>query len=934
MALADRIDDTHGEDFWYLDVEGISRRLTTHPEPAGWTTPGGRTAMEGALQISSIKQPSESVKPADPIASVGGLDFELVDDSTGTLANLFAFFLTTRAETYMTAALTKTAAAAINVASTADFAAAGDAYCGLETTAYTAKAALQLQNLTRGRYGSQQLEHSYVSAWGEGEIVTDHPTLWRGRRVKLYRNWLKPDGTAIDADYGGAHEELRYTGRIVEIKQGSNQARRFTILTNSLIADLNRPVCAHRAESEWSPIGLWLEGVDSFDCYITQVGPAASTTRRFGTTRDTAVSAWLGGNGPYTMAQVARAIADELDAWFTDGAWVGGNLAGQLRMRSDGHFADSPDVHVWWEYIGAGEPLQIVMPVVFEGPAGGYVLHAFGFRGDVLGSVGDDGGVQRVGSEAEEPVPRFYWHVRQTRLYCMDLTDFVADQGVDGRDDAKAYVLLDSPEGKALAKIEGVNTAGLVGSHYLEISTDPGDFQRQHDWGPGFLSVVTGKEPPKVRQALRFWDGQQTSGGEAVGPLESMLYLFMSSGTAAHNDAVYDQLPIPRMGLDTAAEDIDVDSFAAAAVEIPVGIEYDAVLAEATPFAEWAKPLLTAMGGLITMRRGVLTFRSWAQAAPLVDADAPTLDHSYHVAAASQTAGLKEGITGVAWSLGRNPVADKWSTDQVLIPSPYGAESSGVRALEIKVPSYWLRLGGAAADDGVLQALAELSSWLLSILGLPLPTISLQTSRRASDVWVGDVVTVTLRGAWDPRAGTYDYTARLFQVLSQSFDEGSGVVQIDAMSLDGRGFQIGPYAPEGLVTAYAAGPPVVLTISANAFSLPTSADGSAQVDADFFERLVDGDTTVNALVMREGHDLDAGNVSITAVSGNDLTLAAAPAFPIGGGAPVAGDRVRLQDWDAAAGTTAQEHAHQADAAAGLGAAPDGPFYWSEVGGRM
>lgn len=204
MTVATVMADRKGGLAFLVGFEGIKYAFSDHPSGTWSGLTQGWTVVKGALRRQDLIV-EQSVNLASGELRAGGMTFRLVDGFyggtqffvSGLMTGLEAAAVTPMADTLFTGA------GPIVVDSTAAFPSSGDVYIELETIGYTATAAGEFQTLTRGKYGSKEVTHTYDAA-DAGDVsadlgliqeVTDRPVAWYGRRCWFYVAEILPDGT-------------------------------------------------------------------------------------------------------------------------------------------------------------------------------------------------------------------------------------------------------------------------------------------------------------------------------------------------------------------------------------------------------------------------------------------------------------------------------------------------------------------------------------------------------------------------------------------------------------------------------------------------------------------------------------------------------------------------------------------------------------------
>lgn len=288
------------------------------------------------------------------------------DRSTFALTGIFGRRLRPDTTTTILETISSTSAS-VKVADASIFTAPFDAYRGLETigvdTIDVGATPDELQDLTRGKYGSEAQEHVYSLDPGgirpEGDLIptiSDGPRSLHGRWVTLYEVHVDRDGNRL------SEPEVRYYGRIMG--NVDCQGETWTIPTENAWTALDSKIPSKMRSSQLREIAF------SRDLEVTwQVNSSAVTDSITITTRR-----WNSA-GELVAAVVAainasiRAAAETVSLVFLPAAL--GDGGGQYQ---------------WWCQEDGGDPAEILI-LVFNTPE---LETALGFSDEdrVAGSIG------------------------------------------------------------------------------------------------------------------------------------------------------------------------------------------------------------------------------------------------------------------------------------------------------------------------------------------------------------------------------------------------------------------------------------------------------------------------------------------------------------------------------------------------------------------
>lgn len=251
MTLATVMANRRGALEYCLALEGIQKTFSTNAAGAWTGLPTGVTTLFGTLRRQELRY-SQRVTPATAELQASGMTFRLVDgfDASGNPFAISALLtgLQAATTTRLTATLATGGGPAL-VESTTGFASSGDIYCELETIGYATKGGAQFDAaLTRGKYGSKEVVHTYDATdandvradFGLVPEVTDRPVSWYGRRASLYVAEYQANGVLSTA-------ELVWKGRLTG--ELTAEGMEWIVPAESLWDALNTEILAGQAQS-------------------------------------------------------------------------------------------------------------------------------------------------------------------------------------------------------------------------------------------------------------------------------------------------------------------------------------------------------------------------------------------------------------------------------------------------------------------------------------------------------------------------------------------------------------------------------------------------------------------------------------------------------------------------------------------------------------
>lgn len=567
---------------------------------------------------------SKSIELLSGKGTTGGFEIKLLDFETaahldGFLTWLFGSYRGTIARTRLTADVAKHVGGAGHNWTVADntvFGAAGpfsnDLYCGLETVKPTSLNVdgVTLDDVARSRYQSPCIAHRADKSELYPE-VTDHPTQWHGRIVRLFVTYQD-----------GAGELAMDDGTIASSRSSAHQ-----------IVGILRDV-------SFTHEGVWCLRCDGIDTLLKRQMckgvPEANLSRRF-YVYETVGSGWDNGVLDGTTAPVAKVrqtnALQGVEEWF----WI---------ALASGDDYVSPQEFINAFNLAARAPIAITPGATWMGNLTAHLEQgALQFRYQQEAVVASLRTVElqwsnhiMVGHD-EEDTFRMYWRqlgVSPDEEQRQWLAEFGAGVSVTtlttfDLDPSLQLINLSSRNETELSLCEGPNDAGptdfSVGDWVVVISEAGASLCQVQSTVPANTSINVRlfetetlkkhecpiDKPAKVRKCLFGFAGMTP--GENHFLAHPVLSVLLSTGVAGFNHANYDHLPegvgiefpheTPSASADTNHSLIDIGSFERFFDESFAYVEDIAeVIYEPTTVGEWIEKRLAFLGGYLVVQNG------------------------------------------------------------------------------------------------------------------------------------------------------------------------------------------------------------------------------------------------------------------------------------------------------------------------------------------
>lgn len=386
----------------YVFVDGVA---PVGPDGTAWTAPTSGahsyTVLPSTLDVSrGIKDSGGTIIRRTSEVSPSSMTLTLSDDMAGTLLSLFAQQRSDRNVAYVTADVdydTAGTGSVFTVDDTTGWASTGFAYWGRETIYYPAKAATTLgtagSKATRGLFslGYTDTEFSYKSgSYGQGpEEISDHPTLWYGRYVRVFASLVGTQGHCFDSTYLATTYTREVFRGVIRAEPLPNQSwQQWEIPLRSIDYILDTEVVGRSRKGQ-----LAVGSLDPFNGSVSPMfGARYYVTEPYNTLRWTVEDLTAAGpvtdyevtisDGYYDLADLNNAVSTA-----TAAAMSGGGLhTGRLQIVAPSALANgqTPSINVFFENTSANDyQVRIIgSKVLYDGSLGVGVYSLLSLLGD------------------------------------------------------------------------------------------------------------------------------------------------------------------------------------------------------------------------------------------------------------------------------------------------------------------------------------------------------------------------------------------------------------------------------------------------------------------------------------------------------------------------------------------------------------------------
>lgn len=829
MTLRARLNPRQGQVLHYCWISGIGTifvsRTPVGPDDTPWPAPacGAHATHHYAVLAAlddrqGIETHPEQWNPKQGVSQGGGMTVRL--RCTDAVLDLFAAEKDGINRTVLTETVGYDVAGTgehrveLPVRSTADFDNDGYLYLGPETVWYEDKTAAQFgdaEPVLRGMwswYGDGRLSRRHVAGYQLDrfpQAVTDHPTVWKGRRISLFQALVDEQGRCLDAAFKGDHQVEIWSGWIDGIAYDGDGNYTQIVLTCKSLAQqvLDREI-----------------GRDAVKAYIGGAMSAPSLDLDLFPAVITELYVTWNGNGPKDIGPVLITGDGQADGEQLRGLRLPSDVVGLAAARiakavsdwiSD-EWSGTDGLTYNWGY----EPEEVDeegRPLVgwhidlrLTGGSVNPIRLYSGDLGPALSQLGFPSLADREVASSSDDVVFAGDHVLAEVILSPRLAYLSCFEDPDGG------ALF--PDGPGFAVIEVDDVRETI-RYAAKETLDPDDFTFQLT---GVQRNVFGEQPPLL---LRYLPGAGRTENPTITALygwadtelpDVLLQMLLSTGSGAYG--AYDLAPeAVGLAIDPAAVDAQsVETLAdgplmARSLTPDKPLKVKDFVSKAGVFHGFV------FGGSIRERR----FRLSTLTVPL-----PT-DVAGGLVLTDQPGG------GILRSLPRlRTVWDVTNAIEVKPTDVPGVDSDKVKPARVRYAN-----GRDAQPDGdtlkadvpgMLQADLPLAAEVFSerifaLWGEVHYVATVWCDRRALLTSVGDLVTLTVRGIPTPW-GTRGLVGRTGVVIGTKrtwYRPGENeAVELDVL--------LGPayagLAPTFKVATYDAGPPAVLTLSENEFTLP------------------------------------------------------------------------------------------------------------------
>ena len=505
---------------YWLTVAGI--RTVWTEVATGMTLPTGFASASASLAIDDSAAVGSTIDRSAGIGTGLPLTFRLLDS-----AALSGYMARPSNIAWLKADLSYNGLA-ITASDTSGFDASGHVHVGLECIEFSVNSGVGFTLATRGVAGSLACAHRKGTI---GQVITDVPTVWTGRDVRLYAMACDPTGTGTGSTYASDSVEV-WRGRMTG--QATRQVGCWEFRADALDRILDRKLAgkvsgkivglgsAVKVNPAWG-FGFQYEGLKSN--YTNEFGPDTVDVFPF--------TAYTAGD----VISAAEAISSMVSAWSAKVTLlgIGGNISTTLQVD---------------QAIGTdGSNVLTLKPVV--------VAHAnlalfklidawWGAKSNKMAGIATGGWINPIDAQTVDKAIHIGWLVRadspltiykpKTDADKLQAIQVLPDGGGASDIDSTGYLKIAAPSGSQLVAYNSATDVG--GTIYFGLS--PTDGQQM---APGSLLGCTAE----------VWMGAGPASIEAL-----MLQAIQSSGAGTQGS--YD---LSQQGSGYAIDAVDEASFVA-----------------------------------------------------------------------------------------------------------------------------------------------------------------------------------------------------------------------------------------------------------------------------------------------------------------------------------------------------------------------------------
>lgn len=879
----------------YVYIQGIGHVFVDGATPLGpagtaWTAPTSKGYAYAwaphALDVSAgVRVCAADIIRRSGSSAPASLTLALGDVARSTLLlGLFGRELSTGLEARITADVaydTTGTGNTLTVDSTTGWAAAGYCYLGRETAYYGSKTATALV-CTAAAGGARD-----VFSLGSCDIradynqqkallpraVTNYPSIWHGRYVRLMGYLVDVHGRALDTAIDGVHSRELYRGTILGDPVPNDDWSSWRVETRGIDAILQteigrEPILGMLVQPPGDYVqesaalgGLGQYHPDGF--YALWLIDDNTKGLRVQVEYWSDVANYNAGLAPTDMGTAALTLTTGLvdtEALRTDintlldAAYSASFPYLELNLRRN---KSAPTWEVWTKSMNAGATQTAHRVTWFLGEVGS-VGPLLGFRQSVVQVATAYVGAGAARTIAPDGDLAVYLHPDATSVPYFPVAS--AGQQPD-LPPATGYARIGEEE---LIAYTGSAAVAAVAGMYQLTGVTRGAFGTPHIEH----MVPFGQDWTGVQERLLVTFGV---GFEDVTMFDALLRLAISTGSAHHG--VHDTLAA-KLGPGLAPGHFDAAGWAQLALDLaPWERNVSFWLAKPIRLGDLAAELLAPLGLYITARTiADGTYRITAdRVLPPLESAASTAIGPSQLAAGSPA----DWQRGNDLIINRLTVHYQWDQlkgepkDGSLVQAvdddsmyEFGERSS----VELKLRGYQWTVGEA------IQNVSLWASQLFARFGRPYDLLRLHTDRTGWLLKPGDGLALTLAGAPTP-GGTRGFTSRACVVVQAAYtywDEG-GEPGADLLVLVEQYWRYSTYSPSARVASAVGGGSPTITLTANAFT--TAASG--ETDADHFEN---GDIV---LVYNQGDWAVVDQRTLSGRVGNTFTLSGALTVVVG-----------------------------------------------------
>ncbi len=300
---------------YVVAIEGIPYLLTDATSAqalAAWTGTDWTTALQG---LTVDLQNKSQLDPWSPFSPGGTCRFAVVPDQTlGDIIGVMTGRSNAGDETQLVTAMQRTTSA-ITVDSANSFAASGEIHIGTECLGYSGKTATSFTGLTRGKYApftagaTTRLAHDHrvIAAANQPQLrpmVSEYPRVWIGRYVGVWMHRVVAGVLDLKSE-----AQLVFAGRVAEVRDDAETgACMFDVdhilddIKNAVV--FKNPMGADISDGVYIPTGITV--ADWFDAN----GTTREANALVAVTTPT-LSYEMQGNATYTLTE----LCDKLNSW-------------------------------------------------------------------------------------------------------------------------------------------------------------------------------------------------------------------------------------------------------------------------------------------------------------------------------------------------------------------------------------------------------------------------------------------------------------------------------------------------------------------------------------------------------------------------------------------------------------------------------------------